>query len=240
MTSRSLTTTAIILIMLLAGMTFSMEAFAGEQVLKDQITIREWLKNRTVEFDVPAGDMIAFANDEACGKTEHRTKDQGLYFEHIHIKYTLPKTGMDEYGVERTVTTDKIDAYWDWHYGPIDGGCNPTKNCTGRDSGANHTYNCYAYAFGYDTWIQDPTYIFQDDYQGNVEVDAGVVQKLTGHVIKVTSKCTTCGCTVCPNSKFNREKNNASGIYFTIFRCPTGGMPYGTSPNYYKPNPPGH
>jgi hypothetical protein len=107
---------------------------------QDSLWIRENGENYWVTF---SGNWVDYANGENCSNTSHRTAKGSRFFAHAHINYSLPATGFDSSGQQRTVTLSKIKAYWDNYYNMASSGSE------------DHTYNCWGYAFGYSTWVQD-------------------------------------------------------------------------------------
>jgi hypothetical protein len=117
-----------------------------------------------------------------------------------------------------TVNNVGIKAYWDHYYGKSSGG------------GEDCTYNCWGYALGYSTWIQDPDYIYADDYEVTTDAGLGQVIALSGHAKKITNHCDNG-----ENSdtiQQTMEKNQPSGIYTFNYYCPAGTSPGGTM--YYQ------
>lgn len=142
------------------------------------VQIREGGSNYSVEIPVT---WTEYGNNEPCGNSAHRTKDlkepdpskrNPRYFKHAHISFSLPINGKRvEQGAitndDMTVTEAKIAAFWDhWAVGQLN---NPERpNATyvnyGSATPIDNSRNCWAYAFDYSTWIQDPAYIYEDDY----------------------------------------------------------------------------
>jgi len=165
---------------------------------QDSLPMREEGVDYRVTFDVTSGQLDLYANGEDCGNPNHRTVDGGRYFEHFHISYSLPKTGVDAMGEERTVTAANTTAYWDSYYS--DG--------YARIGPENVTYNCWGYSLGYDVWIQDPSYIYEDDYEETSEYRQGNMETTGGHIISITAvNADETGITQ------TREKNQNSPIY---------------------------
>ena len=115
---------------------------ASTQYTTDSLWIRVDGQNIRVTF---SGNWTDYANAEDCGTGAHRTASGSRYFAHAHIEYTLPANGTGTDGNPYTVTNPGIKAYWDDHYGKS------------SDGGEDCTYNCWGYALGYSTWIQDPS-----------------------------------------------------------------------------------
>jgi hypothetical protein len=110
--------------------------------------------------------------------------------------------------------------YWEW----VNSGGNGGGQYWNYAHSGNEdlTYNCFGYAFGISTWIQDPTYILQDDYVSDWPVPLSVVPvNYSGpppappggfsHIIRTDEICTntdpmphTVSCT--------SEKNRASRV----------------------------
>jgi len=127
-----------------------------------------------------AGSHMQYGNGADCGDTGHKTSE-GRFFDHIH--HALVAVVLNQYGVlHSTVTITNINtyikAYWDKRVGfPSNGG--ETITC-----------NCWGHAFGFTTWIQDPTYIYQDNYTVAFSPKAGDVIKQSGHAAKIVSAYT--------------------------------------------------
>ena len=203
---------AAVLVACAALLLVSLPASAETPIPTDSLQIREGdpLANYTVKFDVPEGQMILYGNGENCGDSSHRTikAEPRRYYSHFHITYTLPKTGTDQYGNPRTVNnTDEINAYWDTRY--------PSPNYT-RYLDADHTYNCYGYALWTEVWVQDPSWIYADDYDTTTSYEDENIDCLAGHVIFIRYVWDVCNGKI----KRTRQKNRESGRYYRAYASP--------------------
>jgi hypothetical protein len=194
-------------------------AVGSTTLTSDMLFTREGTTDYSVTFTVPAGTFIGYANGENCGNSAHKTIGLGgstsRFFKHWHITYTLPKTGVDQFGAARTVDNNKINAYWDNYYGA---------NYT-RKSSADHTSNCWGWALGYNIWIEDPSYIYADDYKTTTDYKASNKDCLAGHVIYILEVWD------CGKIKQTWEKNRASGHYERNYATP-GSTARGTMREY--------
>jgi hypothetical protein len=90
--------------------------FAQQQGLAEQTRLVDslWIRESNVNYYVTfSGAWVEYDNDESCGNNAHKTtKGQQRYFSHVHVNYSLPRTGTDMNGVTREVTAAKIKAYW--------------------------------------------------------------------------------------------------------------------------------
>ncbi|MDR2438737.1 MAG: hypothetical protein LBE12_05125 [Planctomycetaceae bacterium] len=108
------------------------QSLAEQTYFEDRLWIREGNENYRVKF---TGTWVEYANDENCANNDHKTtKGQQRYFGHVHVNYSLPRTGMDQYNTPREVTVAKIKAYWDNEYNMSSSG------------GEDVKYNCWGYA----------------------------------------------------------------------------------------------
>lgn len=129
---------------------FTQQAAASKDWPADNILIREDGSDLKVTFALPAGKMVEYSNDEQC-PGGHKTS-KGRSYNHFHITYTLPQTGIDETGKERTVTADKIKSFWDNQYKGY------------KSSGSEDiSRNCHAFTFWRVNWIQDNTFLLEDE-----------------------------------------------------------------------------
>lgn len=205
------------LLLTIAFSGYSSACYAFTIVLEDTLVIRVDNTDVAVTF---TATWINYAASENCGNGAHRTADGDprRYFAHAHVNYTLPKTGLGDDMQEYEVNNTGIKAFWDYYYGQE------------SDGGEDHTYNCWAYALGFTTcWIQDPEFIYQDDY-----VDADMtdieIDDIDDHVIKVTDRCENESNTTIRQTM---EKNQPSGVYTFDYYCPAGKASEGTK---YKVN----
>jgi len=197
---------------LVAMFTFSVEraVYAATTYSSVYIEIREG--NTDYSVNVPA-TWTDYGNGEDCGNTAHKTSKGGRFFGHIHFSVTLPVNGVVVIGAtttSKTVTTANVKAYWDNKYG---------SNYT-SSGGENPNYNCWGYAFGNSIWIQDPSYIYADDYSSTQTPVAGCLIAQSGHVIKVSEVGSNESKKVVTKTS---EKNRYSGIYNRTYPLPDGG-----------------
>ena len=192
-------------------------ASASSNWTSDTLHIKQNGNYYAVTFNVAVGQMIEYFNGEDCGNASHKTSGgfPSRFFGHIHIAYTLPKTGVDQFGSARTINNaGEIDGWWtDKQY--------PVANYT-LQQGADHKYNCYCFALGYDnTWIQDPSWIYADDYKVTSSFYAMSKDCLDGHVISIRDVFQ------CGKIKETWEKFCESGLYKRTYASP-GSDPRGT------------
>ena len=117
--------------------------------------------------------------NEIC-PSDHKTK-AGRRFEHVHVSFSLPIDVPDlknPSGPLITVTTAKVDAYWDNQYST------KTPPLFVRTSGATYNRNCWGWAFDYDCWIQRPEYIYEDIYDAAV-LNPPLAVPARQHVLRV-------------------------------------------------------
>jgi len=116
-----------------------------------------------------------YVNGEDCADSDHKTKlrtpeyPEGRCFAHWEIdisQFNFPKTFIridpDPLKPPQSfvLTNAKIQDFWTHYYSapqkvpPWPGG-----------AGATFAYNCWGWAFGYDCWIEDPDYIYADNYK---------------------------------------------------------------------------
>ena len=120
-----------------------------------------------------------FDNYEDCGNLTHRTRNStGMsptggprFFGHIHVDFEFDQHGGmmlgykkkghsdfdiddDDYDISSPVifTIHDVVAHWD-HF-----------TAWWSSGGESAKCNCYGYAFGYNTWVNNPEFIYQDDY----------------------------------------------------------------------------
>ena len=163
----------------------------------------------------------------------HRT-DAGNPYHHVHLNHSFPLLGLviiNGNPVWVTVTASMKEAFYDWYY--RDG---YTKVGTYSVS-----QNCYGYAFGTGTFVNDGTYgadtILADDWEDADEEDVEVFHKFN-HAIKVTPK-------MCEDEQASwyiiqksSEKNRCSAIYEKTGDCPDGVTVMGGSYSGYKKKTP--
>ena len=130
---------------------------------------------------VPLYSGILFENGEDCGNSAHRAnRDQygnlnsncpSRRFAHIHVYYDYPIHGIDKNGNIRLVTAANVDAYWEvyfnQYYSSRGLGC-------AYSHGPNPKVNCWGYAFGYGTWVENPYWIYRNDYPFATTLDDNV------------------------------------------------------------------
>jgi hypothetical protein len=154
------------------------KSYCADYYTRLTLEVREEGRDYYVAFDVSYGEFVLYANDENCGNSAHRTANGGRYFEHIHFSYSLPKNGHDEFGNPRTVTIANTSEWWHYNYF--------------RDPDyvqimpADPHYNCWGYSLGYNVWIQDPSYIYIDDYNITSTYAVGNKETSSGHIIDIT------------------------------------------------------
>jgi hypothetical protein len=96
-------------------------------------------------------------------------------------------TGVDEFGVTRTVTVSNVRAFWDNWFG-IQAGNRENVVSWGGDGGEDLTYNCYTFSFGFSgIWINNPDPIYEDDWESTNNPTEGDIIRIPGHVITITS-----------------------------------------------------
>ena len=97
-----------------------------------------------------------------CPDLTHRTRN-GRQFAHIHVDFEFDQSGGPMTGYLKPVnpkdpwiphqfTIHDVVSYWDKETGWWSSG------------GESAKCNCYGYAFGYNTWVNNPEFIYQDDY----------------------------------------------------------------------------
>ena len=181
-----------------------------------------WIREGGVNYRVRVpGNWINYENNENCGDNAHRTSKGPTprFFGHAHINYSFSIHGnVVGTNVPKTVTVANVKAYWDNEYGIASSG------------GENATYNCWAYAFGYSIWIQDPSYIYSDDYLSVSVPEVGCVIQQPGHAIKVADVASNEAQKVVTKTS---EKNQYSGIYNRTYPLPNGG----NFNSFYKKKP---
>lgn len=193
--------------------------------------IRENNQTFQVWYEVLDAESQYFGNGTNCGDTGHRTHHPTTprYFAHFHMTYAFPKNGEDSNMNLHTVSEGTINAFWDFYY------ANKT-----REQTADPQYNCWGYAMGYDVWVQDPTWLYDDNYTlvnaimaGNL-IDIPQIGPQGWHCRKIVS--------VCDNEAFGntiqrtREKNRVSGVYLHTFACPGGGSIQEENVQIWEPN----
>ncbi|GHT19191.1 hypothetical protein FACS1894189_7870 [Planctomycetales bacterium] len=156
---------------------------------------------------------IKYSNDENCGNNGHKTKGM-RFFEHYHTNVPWNTVGYDSSGQSHVLTAAKMKAYWDNNWGI------PQRWGTTSSGGESVSTNCWAYAFGYFTWVEDPAYIYADDYESISQPETSCVIQQPGHVIKISNVVTyeNGGRAVSRTS----EKMNMSGIYNVNYALPAG------------------
>lgn len=163
-----------------------------------------------VDYTVLAqGARYEYANDEDCGNPAHRTAKGDRFFAHHHILYSYPVYGYEvNTGAFMNITNDNVKTFWDNFYGGLYGGT------------PNPKYNCWSYAFGFSTsryrdiWIEDPTYIYADDYEpAQILVGDNTVFPEPGHVTLISE--VNFHVPNYPNGFASRtyEKFRSSGLY---------------------------
>ena len=171
-------------------------------------------------FDPPGGFCVCPCN--------HKT-GAGNPYDHWHFNHYFPMIGRID-GVWRTVTATMHEAFYDWYYSGY------TKVGTYSVS-----QNCYGYAFGTGTFVDDGTYgaetILSDDWEDAGEDEMQVAYHW-GHAIKVTPKeCTDEQASWYIISK-SSEKCRSSAVYEKTTDCPDGVTLKGGPYDYYKKKDP--
>ena len=168
-------------LIIIAAIIFDLAArcYCSQEWHYDTLEIRENDQNYNVTFIVPNGEMILYANSENCGIAAHRTVNGGRYFEHFHIFYTLPKEGIDDYGQIKKVTLENTTRWWDFNF------YNSPPYV--QVQAADPQYNCWGYSLGYYVWIQDPDYIYEDDYETTDVYAVNNKETTPGHIISITA-----------------------------------------------------
>jgi hypothetical protein len=169
----------------------------------DYIEIREGSSNYKVVLTLISTtapyDAVLFTSSDNCAA--HKTK-MGRQFEHIHVNFSLPKTGVIKNTITpKTVTTANIRTLWDWKY----------EGYT-RTGSEDITRNCHGYAFGVNTWVNNTTELDQDNLVSVTGwCDTEILRNGNTHSILVDKSATisgTFGYTV-----KTTEKNGESAIY---------------------------
>ena len=183
-----------------------------------------------------------FYNDENCGNVDHRTKYNyggvlnadcdSRCFKHYHIDFSYPLNGPARdvdtnflilspvVLVSIAVTEANVEAFWHYYFLP------PRRPNYTYLGGVNPKVNCWGYAFGFSTWVEDPARIYENDYPEHSYpwgpspwyVAPGDLAEYSGHAIKVTE---VDGYPMgapgwYPGLKMvsqTRERNRSSGIY---------------------------
>lgn len=178
-------------------------------------------ENRLLFYELKAGeDAWEYANDgvekEPCGDEKHKTSKGKRYFDHNHADFPFPegKVGMTKTKQQYTIKKENVKAYWDWRYGPDNTGGDPIFTSYGD---VDHKCNCFGHALYYDTWINDPSFIYADDYEPQTEpaiCDVIDIKKggASSHAIYITSTMKACN-----EQKFSvgmtSERNSESPTY---------------------------
>ena len=154
------------------------------------------------------GNHFFYASGDNC--PDHKTST-GRSFDHIHVDMSFPAEVKNEFGVVIAVVTEnKVRDFFD-NWAGFTAKDRENVVIWSGGGGVNLTFNCWGYSLGYDTWIQDPTPIYEDDYKPVREPTEGDVIKLGGHVITVT------GINHCESPYLaveTNEKMRHSGIYY--------------------------
>lgn len=167
------------------------KSLASQILTSDGIKIMIMGNEYRVTFPVPVGQEVLYSANEGCPQS-HQTS-QGHHYAHVHITYGLPiTTGIDQNMVPRTIDKDGINAYWYWYYNDYDKKNSPnppTKQVSHcYDGDPDVTYNCHGYSMGKNTWVQEPSIIIADEYQGADRQTATIwVEAMNVHSIKQSS-----------------------------------------------------
>ena len=106
-------------------------------------------------------------------------------------------------------TKDDVTAYWDHRTGWWSSGSE------------NPKVNCWGYAFGYDTWVESPEYIYADDYNPVPQsASSGDLIKKAAHVIVVTTTVWDYSIGGVTGIDGTIEKIRSSGIYNKAYFSP--------------------
>jgi len=130
----------------------------------------EFRKNGVDVFASIIGNHVWYGANNSC--LTHRTsKDNSFAHVHVDVPSTLagyvpatnPATGAVIFVSIGTFTLSDVKAFWDnYFFGGAGGRANMANISTYGSE--NLTRNCWGYSLGYDTWIQDPAPIYNDDY----------------------------------------------------------------------------
>lgn len=132
-----------------------------------------------VSVPIPAGEAISYSSTEDCGVAAHKTA-AGNRFAHSHFTFSLPITGSSAFSSEHEVTAANIDRYHKAHFFA-------SSRWTVALTLKQERFNCHGYALGYYIWIDDPTKIFNDDYQGASKSDpTPLMNRGASHTAKIT------------------------------------------------------
>ncbi len=129
------------------------------------IWIRDGGVDMKVNVDVPnatpGGYAIDYPNgDDTDPNNIHTTKTN--YFNHLwmsDLSWSMWGTAYDPRDhSNHPVNTTTIRAYFDNAYGTLDSGYGNTEN------GPSVASNCHGYSMGYNTWVEDNSYIVANDF----------------------------------------------------------------------------
>ncbi len=182
------------------------KGFCKQSFTHDTLEVREEGENYKVTFEIKGGVMILYFNGEDCGNPNHRTIGKSRYFEHFHITYTLPQEGVDDKGDKKTVTIENTTEWWKYNY---------YSEPYVQIQNADPQYNCWGYSLGYYVWIQDPSYIYEDDYNITPDFNSGNKETDDGHIIDITHVGASS-----PGIKQTNEKNRNSPVYSRYYDIP--------------------
>ena len=177
-----------------------------------------------------------FDNYEDCGNLDHRTRNSiGMsptggprFFEHIHVDFEFDlhggmmmgykKMGHSKYGIDDSdydisspviFTIHDVVAHWDHFTGWWSSGSETAKQ------------NCWGYAFNYKTWVNDPKFIYADDYNPVTQsASSGDLIKEAFHVIVVTTTVWDYSIGGVTGIDGTIEKIRSSGIYNKAYFSP--------------------
>ena len=185
------------------------------------------------------GNHEWYGDTNSCQTHRTQTSSPGKSFAHVHVDvpnplvayeaYTNPVTGIITFVSVGSFTTYDVQAYWNkWFLDEVDSGRRANVQSFGCYAGEDLTYNCYGYALGYDTWIQDPGPIYLDDYMQVPDTPpipkTGNIIVTPGHVLTISA--------VDQSEIYNplvvgtAEKFRHSGIYYFLYKTPGGCMHY--------------
>jgi hypothetical protein len=172
-------------------------------VTKFPITIRENNSNHEVVLTLNSTsapyDAELYTGLDNC--VAHKTK-AGRKFEHVHINFSLPKTGVIKgTTTSKTVTLLNIRVLYDWKYVGYT-----------RSGAEDITRNCHGYAFGINTWVNSTAELDADNLVSVTSwCDTEILRNGNIHSIlvdKSKTKIGRMGCTIRTS-----EKDGESAIY---------------------------
>ena len=129
------------------------------------IMIRDDGENIAAVVDVPntpsGGYAIDYTNGDNTDPANIKTT-KGRYFDHLWmsgLSYPMWASAYDvNTGLNYPVNATTIRAYWDNYYANLATGYGNT------GTGVGVAENCHGYSMGYNTWVEDNSYIVADDF----------------------------------------------------------------------------